>query len=1052
MKQKVRYRALYQLIAKSMLVLLFSFVFFNSYSQERVVTGVVLDESNTPIPGASVIIKGTTTGGLSDIDGKFSLKVPGSESIIVISYVGYETQEISAGQQTSINITLKEKATELDQIVVVGYGVQKKKLVTGATVQVSDKDIDKNHVTRIESALQGITPGMVIVKQNGQPGSDYNINIRGLGSPNGNTPLVLIDGVPGSLNTLNPEDIERVDVLKDAASAAIYGSRGGAGVILVTMKKGKSGEAVVSFDSYFGVSNLAKKVDLLNAKQYATILNEAQLNQFPKTTPDKMHFSQKTIDTLGAGTDWLGIVTNKNAPSRNYHLGINGGNDKTSYNMSLSYTSEEGILDYENKSDYERLGLVLNTNHKVKSYLKIGENVSYTHRSSKALGNGNMYGNFLFNILSANPIIPLHGPTPYYNGFGVSTLDSNQTNPVAGLHYNNNAITNNDDIIGDVYAEIQITKGLKFRSDFGGTLGFKTTQDHTDTFQISGSAYQTIPDFKQSMERNFFYNFDNVLTWEKDFGKHNVVLMVGTNAQDNWFFKVDDEVQGFQSNVAPVLTNVTTLDTVIKVNGDYGKGDSRYSYFGRLDYNYDQKYMATGTLRRDVSSRFGPNNRVGYFPSVSAGWAISKESFMEPMNSWLDFFKLRASWGKNGTEPTIPYRYLATVASSSRYYTFGGTKQTGTSPDKMANPNLKWEAQTQTDIGFDSKFLKNFSFSFDWYNKTATDWIVPKPVAGIFGIEGISTTNPFVNGGDVINKGVEFELDYAKRFGDFDLDVKASFAYNKNKVTNVPDSLIRGSISVLYNGSEELYRVQEGYPLGYFWGYKTNGIFQDTAQINHYTYTNPATGKTKLIQPGAKPGDVIFQDLNHDGKIDQLDKTQIGDPNPHYVYGLNIGTSYKGFDFSVNLQGVAGNSIVQSYRSLDAQLSNYTTEILGRWTGPGTSNRIPRVTENGEANKNWRNFSDLSVQDGSYLRVKSVSLGYDLKRSILKNTPVQQFRIYISAINLLTFTKYNGFDPEIGYGSSYDSNGNLVDAYASGIDLGNYPSARTYMIGINLKF
>ena len=1055
MKQKVLHKMHYWLIVRKMIALLLSFLFVGfSYAQERTLSGIVTDASGNALPGVSVVIKGTTTGVMTDVNGKYSIKVPGNEAILAFSYVGYSIEEIQVGQQTAINVTLKESTNELDQVVVIGYGVQKKKLVTGATVQVKGDDLQKNHVTRIESALQGITPGMTIIKKNGQPGSDYNITIRGLSSVNGNTPLILIDGVPGNLNTMNPEDIESVDVLKDAASAAIYGSRAANGVVLVTTKKGKTGEPVISYDAYYGISNPSKKVSVLNSKEYAQIMNESKLNSLPLKPP---FFTKGYIDSLGQGTDWIQKLTNKNAPSVNHYLGISGGTEKSKYSISASYSSEDGIYDYENKSNFERLGFRVNTEHKVKKYLTVGENLTYTYRDVKALGNGNIYGNFLHDALQANPITKVYDPNTI-DGFGRSDFDPNQSNPIASMHYQYNGINYYDDIVGNAFAELEIIKGLKCRTDFGGTLSYNYYSDHTDTFALNISDTQhEVPDYKQSMKRDFTYNWDNVITYEKTFEKHSILVMLGMNAENDYYFNISGERKGYLSNTAPILTNVTNqfIDTT---NGDFGSKDSRYSYFGRLNYTFDEKYLTTFTLRQDVSSRFGPKNRVGYFPSASVGWIISKESFMEPIVAWLDFFKLRVSWGQNGKEPSQPFKFLSTVGSNSRDYTFGGPKTVGTSPNIYSNPSLKWETSTQTNIGFDSRIMKNLSFSFDWYNKTSFGWIVPKTVAGISGVAGISDNPllpqyPFINGGNVTNKGVEFDLGYYKNFGGFTLEIKANLAYNKNIVTDVPDSIIHGSASVLYNGSQEFYRVQSGYPMGYFWGFKTAGIFQDTAQVNHYNYKNPKNGKTSLIQPGAKPGDVIFVDRNKDGKIDQLDKTQIGDPNPHYVYGFNINATCKGFDLGINLQGEAGNDIVQSYRGQDAQTANYTSDFLNRWNGPGTSNTIPRVTLGTEANLNWRNISTLSVHDASFLRVKSISLGYDFKKLLFSKSSIGQLRIYLSALNLFTFTKYNGFDPENGYQGNNDPTTNqAIDPYETGIDLGNYPVARTFMIGLNLKF
>ncbi len=1067
MKQKLLFKRQFWHSTRIALTILLSFIILDtSLAQERTVTGVITDENGVSIPGVNVILKGTTTGTVSDVDGKYSIKVPGSETILSFSFVGYTNQEIQVGQQSIINVTLKEKTTELDQVVVRGYGVQPKKLVTGATVQVKSEDLERNHVTRIESALQGITPGMTIIKQNGQPGADYNISIRGLGSINGSTPLVLIDGVPGNLNTLNPGDIASVDVLKDAASAAIYGSRGSNGVILITTKKGKKGETTISYDAYYGVSNAAREVPMLNAKQYAQIMNEEQHNEYPtKNLP----FTQAFIDTVGVGTDWQKEAYNKNAPSQSHVIGITGGNETSTYSLSLSYSDEEGIIGIENKSNLERMGFRINSEHQLKKYLKVGENLTYTHRYSRMLANGNQYGNVMRDLLAASPLIMPYDTSGYVvgndyvkDGFGraidnpvkgVQVPSDQQDNPLAEMHYKYNGKKKYDDMVGDIYGELSIFKGLKFRTDFGGTLSYTYNSDYLDTFAITPVDYQPLQYVEQDMSRDFNYNFDNVLTYETDFGQHNIMIMVGTNAQDDHYFKMNGFVKGFIfSNEPPTLGNVPTQknDTA---QGDFGAGDSRYSYFGRLDYNFNKKYLAEFSLRRDASSRFGSNYRVGYFPAVSVGWIVSKESFLESISQSLDFFKIRASWGQNGKEPSQSFQYMATVSPSNRYYTFGNSKLTGGSPDKIPNPNLKWEATTQTDIGFDSKFLKDFSFNFDWYNKTSKDWITQITVPGISGIAAISSTLPYINGGNVTNKGVEFELGYNKIIGDFSIEIKANIAYNKNLVTSVPDSIIHGSQAVLYNGSEEFYRVQEGYPVGFFWGYKTAGIFQDSAAVANYTYTNPVSGKTAKIQPWAQPGDVKFMDLNHDGQITAADKVMIGDPNPHYIYGFSLNAAYKGFDFDVNIQGAGGNQIVQCYREQERAYNNYTTEVLGRWTGPQTSNRLPRVTLGDEDNHNWRNFSDLYIHDADYIRVKSISLGYDFKMSLLKNTPIQQFRLYVSAINLLTITKYNGLDPEVGNGSNtYDSAGNLLDVYASGIDIGNYPAARTFMIGLNVKF
>ncbi|MBN2520486.1 MAG: SusC/RagA family TonB-linked outer membrane protein, partial [Bacteroidales bacterium] len=554
--------------------------------QKITVTGTVTDESTgVLLPGANIIIKGTTTGTVTDVDGKYSIEVDGPSSILVFSYIGYQEKELEVGNQTIINVALVAETEELDEVVVIGYGVQKKKLVTGATTQLKNEDFIKNNVTRVESSLQGLTPGMVIVKKSGQPGSDYNITIRGLSSPNGNDPLVLIDGVPGELKSLNPSDIETIDVLKDAASAAIYGSRAANGVILITTKKGKKGESVITYDAYYGVSTSTRKVEMLNAKEYAMLMNEASFNTVPSR---ELPFTQEYIDNLGEGTDWQEEALNKKdvfpfnllgisgAPTQSHYLGITGGGDVSNYSISLSYNNEEGIYSIEDKSDYERVGFRINSEHKVKKYLKLGENLTFAHRYSRGLGVTSIYNNIMRDLLQASPLIDAYDPS-YYDGFGKSEFNEDQMNPIASMHYNYNDITKNDDLIGDIYAELEIIKGLKFRTDFGGTLKFENKSNATDTFTLTPTNYKSIPNYKQDMKREFFYNFDNVLSYEANYGKHNFLALVGMNAQDNYFFKVEANIDGYLSNVEPVLTNVTTRDTAF-IKGDFGKGDSRFSY------------------------------------------------------------------------------------------------------------------------------------------------------------------------------------------------------------------------------------------------------------------------------------------------------------------------------------------------------------------------------------------------------------------------------------------------------------------------------------------
>lgn len=1039
------------------LVLINLFLCFSAFTQERTITGNVKDVDGAPLIGVSIVVKGTTTGTVTDLDGNYSITVPGSDATLVFSYIGYLKEEVIVGEQSVISSTLVQDITSLDEVVVIGYGVQKKKLVTGATVQVKSEDLTRNNVIRLESALQGLTPGMTVVKRSGQPGSDFNIVVRGIGSVNGSSPLVLIDGVPGNINLVNPQDVESVDILKDAASSAIYGSRAADGVILITTKKGKAGETKITYDFSYGISNASKKIDMLNAQQYAQVMNEGYFNVNPtgRRPPFTEAQLNSILDSTGwTGTDWQEEAYNKNAPSQNHYLGITGGNETSVYSLSLSYNKEEGIFDYNNKSNYERFGFRLNSDHRLKKYLKVGENLTFTHRTRRGLGVSNIYNNFMRGILQASPLIDVYD-SRFSDGFGRSVLPSADIiNPIADMAHNYNEILRSDDVVGNIYAELEIIKGLKLRTDFGATLHFQNNSNARDSFTLAPTIRLQVPEYRAYMRRDLGYNWDNVLSYDKTMGNHNFTFLVGTNIQDNWYFYIDARADGYLSNEAPVLTNVTTAlrDSAL---GDFGKGDGRYSYFGRVIYNYNEKYLAEVQFRRDASSRFGQNNRYGNFPSFSVGWIASNENFLQSAD-WLNQLKFRASWGRNGKEPFIPYAFLATVSTSQGSLTRGYGGELGVSPNIAPNPNLKWEAAEDFNIGFDSRFLDGFMFNFDFYSKKSKDWIVESPVAGISGQAAISTTNPLINGGNIRNTGVEFELGYTKRISDILIDLGVNIAYNNNEVLSVPNDEINGNVSVLYNGSPTFYKVEAGYPIGYFWGYKTDGIFQSVEDVQNHKGSNG-----DVLQTGAQPGDVRRVNTNGDSILNEDDKVMLGNPHPDVVYGFNLALAYKGFDFSMNWQGQTGNQIVSTYRDESRSFYNYTTDILNAWghdrNGNGTvdpdemSNTEPRITNGQERNQNWRQFSDLYVHDAGFLRLKSISIGYDFK-ALLKNAPVERFKLYVSAVNLITLTKYPGLDPENGYAQYYDSSGVLRDAYASGVDIGFYPSPRTYMVGLNVTF
>lgn len=1006
-------------------------------SQKRTVKGIITGAEGRPLAGATVTVKGEAAGVRTDEKGAFTIQAQTGD-MLVISYVNYTTAEMAVAPGASTRVLLTESSNALDEVIVIGYGSQRKKEVTGATVRVGGTDLEKNHNLSLAQSLQGQAAGVQVSSSSGQPGDAMRIVVRGVATNGNSNPLYVVDGMPTEdITYLNPADIEFMDILKDAASAAIYGARSANGVVLITTRKGRAGRRSVTFDMYYGWQNPVRKLDVLNAKEYAIIMNEAAVNS--GNTP-YFFYSQDQIDSMSKGTDWQKEVTNKDAATQSYNLGISGGNDLSVFSTSLGYQKQEGLLGMKGKSFYERINLRINSEHKLyKDIVKIGENLTYTHSNQAGVGTGNIYGNSIRGLLNTSPTFPV------YNADGSFARSANieEINPVGAMQYLNNNKTQYDRIFGNMYLEINIIKGLKLRSDFGMDMAYKNYTTYTPIYELSPTNVVSVSAAANAIYKNQNWNWDNTLTYMQRFGRHNLTLLVGTTAKEDIYTFVSGSktnlvIPGFEY---AVINNGTTIPSLDKVASGTRIESALQSYFGRINYSYNDKYLLSAVLRRDGSSRFGTNNRYGYFPSFSLGWIVTNESFLHP--GWLNFLKIRGGWGRNGNDRIGNFRYLATVSSQYRAYYFGGVNATspvvGTSPDKIPNPDLKWEAAEQTNIGFDATVLKKLSVNFDWYNKTTRDWLVTPPIPDIVG-----TGAPTINGGDIVNKGVELALNYQTKAGVVNISLGGNIAFNTNTVKEVPnqEGVIHGASGILASNTDEFYRIQNGYPVGYFWGYQTQGIFQNMAEVNNYR------GVKGMIQPGAKPGDLRFTDRNSNGEIDAGDKTMIGNPNPKYTYGFNASASWRAFDISILLAGVGGNDILDGTRATDRYYNNYTTAVLNRWTGEGTSTHLPRVTLGDETNNNWGRISDLYIHSGSFLRVKSINIGYDLKKDLLRNLPFQQCRLYITGLNLFTFTGYRGIDPEVGYGNK-ETDENI---WSSGIDLGYYPQPRTLMAGISVKF
>lgn len=1015
---------------------------WDATSQERMVSGKVLDmETNEPIPGTTILLKGTSTGTITDSNGEYRIAVADDEAVLSASFVGYEYQEVVVGDRTIIDFSMVTDITALEEVVVIGYGTQRKALNTGANFKVEGEEIQKLSTTNALQGLQGQTPGVQITSTSGQPGEGMRVVIRGAGSLSGTGPLYIVDGVQtGDISYLNPADILSVDVAKDASSAAIYGSRGSNGVIFITTRKGTSGKPKLTFDSYYGVQELAKKVDLLNTKEYLTIKNESAVNsgKLPRYTTSEIDSIASVVDT-----DWMDEMFVKGATTQNYVLGFSGGSQTSTFSSSLSYTSQEGIVGGKNLSNYERYNFRINSEHKLlNDRVTFGENLTLSYINSNGIAVGGIYGNTLRSAFGVSPLVPMYDSLGNFWNNSNSTWNNAEANPYAQMVYGNQNERSNQKLLGNVYAEVELLKGLKFKTLFGLDYGAGQSHSFTPIYELSIYSRSTVTSASQNQSSSRSLLWDNLLSYELQVSKSRFNILAGTEAiqsDGSWMYGSNRDL--IYSDLEHAwLNNATNTDgNFLSLSGAANESHRLMSYFGRIGYDFDEKYVVNASVRADGSSNFAPGNQWGTFVSVSGGWLISNESFLSL--SFLDYLKLRGGFGQTGNQNADAFAYSSLIKTSTTNYIFGpeeGVLTPGAYPSSKGNENLKWETSEQINIGFDSRLLNNsVTFSFDWYKKNSNDWLLQRVPLATEGLE----VNPWINGGDVTNKGIELALSYSGTSGDLTYTVGVNGAFNDNNVTEVPtgDGIVHGQTNSLFNNSGEFYRAQTGYPLGYFWGLKTAGVFQSDEEV--LAHTN-STGT--VIQPSAKAGDPIYVDRNDDGMISDLDRTEIGNPNPDVTFGINLSATFKSFDFSMLASGVAGNEIIQSYGTDGGQFGNSTSEILNRWHGPGTSNKIPRVTESGG---NWGQISDLFVHDGDYLRINNVTLGYDLA-SLVKTDAVSKIRVYASALNLYTFTKYNGMDPEVGFGLD----GGPQDRFSSGIDVGYYPRPRTYMVGLNVSF
>ena len=1010
------------------LLILFLFLSAFGFAQSYEIEGVVKEAgSGLPIPGVNVQIKNALKGTSTDFDGRFSLKGLAAGSTVVFSYLGFKNYEYQVSASTnSLSITMQEDSKLLDEVVVIGYGTQRKREVTGAVSVVDSKTLEALQPVRIEQALQGTVSGVNVTTTSGAPGAALDIRIRGIATNGENKPTTIIDGYVGELGLLNPNDVESITVLKDA-QAAIYGTIGANGIILITTKSGKkNSKAKISYNAYTGFQETSRTLPILNATEYALLLNESYANggnaiPFPN------------VSGLGKGTNWQNEVLRTSVPIINHDISISGGSEKITYSVSGSHLDQEGIIGGA-KSGFLRNTARVSLGADVTDKLKIKTNVIYTYFNRKSL-NENGLGSILFNALNVPATLKPFDANgnfsliPNTTGLGIEII-----NPLAQI-----ANTYNDynfkKINGNFGFDYKLSKDFVVSS----SIGFNTSNSESKSFaqQISyGGKVFDVP--RSSVSQNAIndndYSFDLFGTYTKKIANdHNVTATIGNTIFKqfgNGLFATGFDVPYNSWEFADI--GLTRGIPDVLTNSSYIYDERRLSYFARGQYDYKGKYLFSAMIRRDASTKFGPGNKVGYFPSFTAGWIVSDEGFFG-QDKIINFMKIRGSYGILGNDQIPNNGYIAQLNGEATYV-FDDALVNGLATGQIPNANLKWEQAKKFDVGLDLKLAQNkVSFVADYFIDTRTDLLIPFiPVSGINGTAAPGAGAPTINAGTVRNSGFEFALDYKNKFSEnFSMSVGYNITFLKNEVLEVNNGIGYIEGGAFGVGQLPPARMEVGKPIGYFFGYQTDGIFQNQAEVD-------AHPSQLALGADASPGDLRFVDTNGDGILNASDRTNIGDPIPAATMGFNLQMNYKSFDFAVYTFASVGNDMVRNYeRNLtDVNRLNY---VLDRWTGEGSTNANPRVTTSATANST---FSSYFVEDASYLRIQNLQLGYSLDPKYSEKAGITKVRVYAAVNNLYTFTKYKGFDPGA-------SNGAPI---GGGIDYGFYPIPRTYMLGLNINF
>jgi TonB-linked SusC/RagA family outer membrane protein len=985
----------------NLLIPLFLILGQTTYAQTNVqVQGTIIDSTGEPLPGVNVVIKGTLTGTVSDLYGKYNLSAP-SDATLVFSFVGFTNQEIPINNQTEINLTLADDTSDLDEFVVVGYGLQRKSDLTGSISSIKSKEINRLPVSNVTQALQGRVSGVQVTSLSGAPGAGTTIRIRGVGTLNNSNPLFVVDGMLlDDIDFLNPNDVESMEVLKDASATAIYGSRGANGVVIVSTKQGSfNTKGRISVDTYTGIQQVADRIDLVNGRQFAELANELEQNIGNRPLYN--------VGDYGVGTDWQDQIF-RNAPVSSVNLGASGGNANTSYSLSVNYFNQKGVV---KESEFERLTVRLNNQY------KFGEAVTFGHNFSFIYTNQQNEPGVVGNAYRAYPIFDPRNPDGSY------TNTTPVGNPAAQFEYNSNNQSNNYRSVGNFFMDVKFLKNFTFRSNFGLDLSFNDGKSFTPVFFVSPTQQNFENSVSVNAGRNRNILWENTVNYTKEWDNHRLDLLGGITTQS--FYQ--EFLSGGRRNLPgedPSLWYLNAGELTSQTNSNSAGDWSMLSFLFRVNYTFRDKFLVTGTFRRDGSSRFGRESRFGNFPSIALGYRLIEESFLQDQ-SVLSELKIRGSWGIIGNDKIAFYEGRPVVTGNENAV-FGENEALiyGATLTRLANPFIQWEETVTSNIGLEFGFFDNkLSGELDYYYRRTNDILVGVPIPAYVG----ASNNPVVNAASVENRGIDLSLNWREQKGDFGyyFGIVASTVNNKVLAIGEGNEAIFGGavgISGLLGS-----RTIIGESIGHYYGYKTAGVFQNEEQLANTPRRGPE---------GA--GDLIFEDTNGDGVVNSKDRVILGSPIPDLVYGFNIGFDYKGFDFSVDFNGTIGNKIYNSKKQVRFNTYNFETSFLDRWTGEGTSNVEPRVTNGGH---NYE-VSDRFIEDGSFLRLRNVQIGYSFPKVALDRVKLQSFRIYVSGTNLFMMTNYTGYTPEIG-------GGNVL---GTGYDSSLYPIARTFNVGVSANF